>query len=59
MPRDTAPAEALLKDIFGYDAFRPGQGEIVEAVARGRNVLAIMLLDWPKRLYMGPRLVLE
>jgi ATP-dependent DNA helicase RecQ len=42
MPRDLVPAEALLKDVFGFDAFRPGQGEIVEAVARGRNVLAIM-----------------
>ncbi|PYG29551.1 DNA helicase RecQ [Pelagimonas varians] len=42
MPRDAAPSEALLKDIFGFDAFRPGQGEIVEAVARGDNVLAIM-----------------
>ncbi|CUH79836.1 DNA helicase RecQ [Tropicibacter naphthalenivorans] len=42
MPRDAASAEALLKDIFGFDAFRPGQGEIVEAVAQGENVLAIM-----------------
>ncbi|WP_136442035.1 DNA helicase RecQ [Pacificoceanicola onchidii] len=42
MPRDTAPAEALLKDIFGFDGFRPGQGEIVDAVAAGQNVLAIM-----------------
>ncbi|SDX86366.1 DNA helicase RecQ [Citreimonas salinaria] len=42
MPRDVAPAEVMLKDVFGFDAFRPGQGEIVEAVAQGRNVLAIM-----------------
>ncbi len=42
MPRDIASAEALLKEIFGFDAFRPGQGEIVEAVAQGRNTLAIM-----------------
>lgn len=32
----------LLRDIFGYDAFRPGQEEIVEAVNAGENVLAIM-----------------
>ena len=32
----------LLRDIFGFDAFRPGQEEIVTAVADGRNVLAIM-----------------
>ncbi|MCB1333530.1 MAG: DNA helicase RecQ [Roseivivax sp.] len=42
MPRDLGSAEALLKEIFGFDAFRPGQAEIVEAVARGDNVLAIM-----------------
>ena len=42
MPRDLAAAQALLKDVFGFDEFRPGQGEIVEAVAQGRDVLAIM-----------------
>jgi ATP-dependent DNA helicase RecQ len=42
MPRDMAPAEVLLKDVFGFDAFRPGQAEIVQAVASGENVLAIM-----------------
>jgi ATP-dependent DNA helicase RecQ len=36
------PAEQLLRDVFGFDAFRPGQGEIVDAVATGREVLAIM-----------------
>ncbi len=35
-------ATALLSSVFGFSAFRPGQAEIVEAVARGRNVLAIM-----------------
>ena len=35
-------AATLLRDIFGFDAFRPGQEEIVTAVADGRNVLAIM-----------------
>ncbi|MBU2963610.1 DNA helicase RecQ [Citreicella sp. C3M06] len=45
MPRDAdhdASGEALLKQVFGFDAFRPGQGEIVDSVARGDNVLAIM-----------------
>jgi ATP-dependent DNA helicase RecQ len=36
---DAAP---LLRDVFGFDGFRPGQGEIVEAVTAGENVLAIM-----------------
>ncbi len=35
-------ALTLLQDIFGYDAFRPGQADIVEAVSTGENVLAIM-----------------
>ncbi len=35
-------AATLLSDVFGYDAFRPGQEEVVEVVAAGRNVLAIM-----------------
>lgn len=35
-------ATPLLREIFGFDAFRPGQEEIVEAVTRGENVLAIM-----------------
>ncbi|ANT60305.1 ATP-dependent DNA helicase RecQ [Salipiger sp. CCB-MM3] len=58
MPRDIAPAEALLKDIFGYDAFRPGQGEIVAAVAEGQNVLAIMPTGGGKSLcYQLPALL--
>ena len=35
-------AAVLLKDVFGFDAFRPGQQEIVEAVIAGENTLAIM-----------------
>ncbi len=32
----------LLKSVFGFDAFRPGQEEIVAAILAGRDVLAIM-----------------
>ncbi len=42
MPRDLTGASALLRDIFGFDAFRPAQEEIVSAVTQGENVLAIM-----------------
>ncbi|MEP3053370.1 DNA helicase RecQ [Ascidiaceihabitans sp.] len=35
-------AATLLSDVFGFDAFRAGQQEIVEAVTDGENVLAIM-----------------
>lgn len=36
-----SPTE-LLSTVFGFDAFRPGQAEIVEAVSAGENTLAIM-----------------
>ena len=40
---ETRPdASALLSSVFGFDGFRPGQADIVDAVAAGRNVLAIM-----------------
>ncbi len=35
-------AQALLKSVFGFESFRPGQAEIVAAVLAGKNVLAIM-----------------
>jgi len=35
-------ASELLSSVFGFDAFRPGQAEIVDAVAAGQNALAIM-----------------
>ncbi|WP_298428934.1 DNA helicase RecQ [uncultured Jannaschia sp.] len=41
MSSSPAPA-ALLSTVFGFDAFRPGQAEIVDAVVAGRDVLAIM-----------------
>ena len=34
--------ETLLRSIFGFPGFRPGQAEIVAAVTAGRNTLAIM-----------------
>lgn len=34
--------ETLLRSVFGFPGFRPGQAEIVEAVTEGRNTLAIM-----------------
>ncbi|THD85741.1 DNA helicase RecQ [Aliigemmobacter aestuarii] len=33
---------SLLAQVFGFDAFRPGQEEIVQAVLEGRDTLAIM-----------------
>ena len=34
--------ETLLRDVFGFKEFRPGQRQIIDAVACGENVLAIM-----------------
>ncbi len=36
------PVKAILKSVFGFDAFRPGQEEIVSAILYGRDILAIM-----------------
>jgi ATP-dependent DNA helicase RecQ len=35
-------ALAVLKDVFGYPSFRPGQLEIIHAVMEGRDCLAVM-----------------
>ena len=35
-------ARAAMKTVFGFDRFREGQGEIIEAVLDGRDVLAVM-----------------
>ena len=39
--KDTAGRD-ILESIFGYPEFRPGQAEIIDAVAAGENSLAIM-----------------
>lgn len=58
MPRDLSDADNVLRDVFGFDSFRPGQAEIVEAVAQGENVLAIMPTGGGKSLcFQLPALV--
>ncbi|WP_284263158.1 DNA helicase RecQ [Roseicyclus amphidinii] len=53
-------ATTLLSSVFGFSAFRPGQAEIVEAVATGRNVLAIMPTGGGKSLcFQLPALMRE
>jgi ATP-dependent DNA helicase RecQ len=42
MSASLASAHALLHSVFGFNAFRPGQEEIVRAVLEGENVLAVM-----------------
>ncbi|QYX56959.1 DNA helicase RecQ [Roseovarius sp. SCSIO 43702] len=53
-------AATLLRDVFGFDAFRPGQEEIVHSVTTGQNVLAIMPTGGGKSLcYQLPALMRE
>ena len=53
-------SEQLLREIWGFDGFRPGQEEIVSAVADGHDVLAIMPTGGGKSLcYQLPALMRE
>src|SRR5579859_7404662 len=36
-----ASAERALREVFGLDAFRPGQAEVVSAMLEGRDVLSV------------------
>jgi len=40
-PMDLRP-RAVLRDVFGFDAFRPGQELVIEAVLAGRDCIAVM-----------------
>ncbi len=59
-PEPAPPVEdaaTILRRVFGFDAFRPGQAEIVEAILAGRDVLAIMPTGGGKSLcYQLPAL---
>ncbi len=51
-------AATLLRDVFGFDGFRPGQQEIVQSVTDGKNTLAIMPTGGGKSLcFQLPALV--
>ncbi len=57
-PTAATDSAALLRSVFGFDGFRPGQGEIVDAVAGGAPVLAIMPTGGGKSLcYQLPALM--
>lgn len=49
---------AVLKEVFGYDRFRPGQETVVDALIEGRNALAVMPTGAGKSIcYQVPALV--
>jgi ATP-dependent DNA helicase RecQ len=41
-PDPTATPLSILRDVFGYGDFRPGQLEVIEAVVEGRDCIALM-----------------
>ena len=53
------PKRRILKDVFGFDDFRPGQAAAMESLLAGRHVLAVMPTGAGKSLcYQVPALVL-
>ena len=55
---DLAAAQRILRTTFGFEAFRPGQAEIVAAILDGRDVLAVMPTGSGKSLcYQLPALL--
>ncbi len=53
-------AKSLLSSVFGFDAFRSGQSDIIDAVIKGQNTLAIMPTGGGKSLcYQLPALCLD
>ncbi len=57
----------VLRDVFGYDSFRPGQREVIDAVLAGRDCIALMptgagkslTYQLPARLLHGTVLVIS
>jgi len=63
----TPDPQSVLRDVFGFDDFRPGQREVIDAVLEGRDCIAVMptgagkslTYQLPARLLDGTVLVLS
>ena len=55
-----ADARRVLASVFGFEAFRPGQAAVIEALLGGRNVLTVMPTGSGKSLcFQVPALVMD
>ena len=53
-------ARGALRDVFGFEGFRPGQEAVIEALLRGRHVLTVMPTGSGKSLcFQIPALVMD
>ena len=62
LPNHANPPDptTVLRDVFGFDSFRPGQEEVIEAVLAGRDCIAVMPTGAGKSLtYQLPARILE
>ena len=56
----TADKHDVLRDVFGYNNFRPGQEEVVDTLLSGRSVLAVMPTGAGKSLcFQVPALAMD
>jgi ATP-dependent DNA helicase RecQ len=52
--------QTVLREVFGFDSFRPGQREVIDAVLAGRDCIAVMPTGAGKSLtYQLPARVLD
>ncbi len=59
MPSSTDPL-TVLRNVFGFDTFRPGQREVIDAVLEGRDCIAVMPTGAGKSLtYQLPARILD
>ena len=59
-PMSTSTPRGVLRDVFGYDDFRPGQLKVIEAVLEGRDCIALMPTGAGKSLtFQVPARLLE
>ena len=59
-PTPGADPERVLRDVFGFDEFRPGQREVIDAVLQGRDCIGVMPTGAGKSLtYQLPAKLLD